>query len=112
MPDIQLYEIAVPKKGEAGGVASLDSEAKVPISQLPTGIVETYKGNYATSSALLSAHPTALLADYAYVTQTNSFWYWNTASAIATWVNQEISESAYNALGAPAKASVPYIVGV
>lgn len=69
-----------------------------------------YKGEFATSAALSTAYPTADLADYAYVTATSSYWYWNAALATPAWVNQQITETAYNALSAAEQAAVPYIV--
>ena len=71
-----------------------------------------YKGSFDTSAALQTVHPTASLADYAYVVGTNSFWYWNSGLGTPAWVNQEITESGYLALSPSAKTSVPYIVGV
>lgn len=97
-------------KGSANGLATLDGTGKVPISQLPGGAIETYKGEYATSSALNTAYPSANLADYAYVTATSSFWYWNRALSVPTWVNQEITAIDYNALSSAEKSVVPYII--
>lgn len=71
-----------------------------------------YKGRFATSAELQTKYPTASLADYAYVNNTSSYWYWNSGLATPSWVNQEITESAYLALVSAAKAAVPYIVGV
>lgn len=108
----ELNEICVPRQGEADGIATLDSNTKVPLSQIPSEAIETYKGQYETSSALIDAYSTAALADYAYVTATLSYWYWNSALASAAWVNQQVSEAAYTALSSAEKAAVPYIVGV
>ena len=71
-----------------------------------------YKGRFETSAILQTNYPTASLTDYAYVSITGSYWYWNSALGTSAWVNQEITESAYIALGTSAKAAVPYIVGV
>lgn len=98
------------QKGVPNGLASLDGTGKIPVSQLPAGSVETYKGEFATEAALTAAFPTGATADYAYVTGTNSFWYWNSGLATAAWVNQEITATAYTALTAAAKARVPYII--
>lgn len=70
----------------------------------------TYKGEYADETALTTAYPTATLADYARVTATSTYWYWNAALATPAWVNQEISVTAYNALSAAEQAAVPYIL--
>lgn len=59
-----------------------------------------YKGEYNDSTTLQTAYPTALLGDYAYVTGSSSYWYQNAAATKLTWVNQQISEAAYNALTA------------
>lgn len=98
------------QKGVANGIASLDGTGKIPVAQLPASAVETYKGEFATSAALIAAFPTGLTADYAYVTATSSYWYWNSGLATPAWVNQEITAVAYLALTAQAKARVPYII--
>jgi len=104
------YELFQAKQGVANGLATLDGTGKIPASQLPAAAIETYKGEYATSVALVAAYPIALLADYAYVTATLSYWYWNKALAVPAWVNQQITEAAYILLSAAEKAAVPYIV--
>ncbi len=89
----------------------MDGAGLVPLSQLPASTVETYKGQYATSVDLIAAYPAASLADYAYVTATSSYWYWNDALLpAAAWVDQQITEAAYLILTAPERAGVPYIV--
>lgn len=97
-------------KGQPDGLATLDNAGKIPTSQLPAGAVETYKGEFATTGDLTLAYPTGNLADYAYVTATLSYWYWNKALTTPAWVNQEIKDTDYNALSATAKASVPYVI--
>ncbi len=104
------YEFYQSKLGVANGVATLDGSGYIPVAQLPPGAIETYKGEFATSTALIAAYPTGSLADYAYVTDTLSYWYWNDALSTPAWVNQEITEAAYTALSAAEKAAVPYIV--
>ncbi len=104
------YEFLQAKKGVANGLASLDTNGKVPVTQLPSEVIETYKGQYATSALLIAAYATATLADYAYVTETSSYWYWNAALATPAWVNQQITETAYNLLSAAEQAAVPYII--
>lgn len=71
-----------------------------------------YKGVYSDSAKLIAAHTTGSVGNYAYVTGTNSYWYWNDAATILTWVNQEITEANYISLTTSEKAAVPYIVGV
>lgn len=104
------YEFFQAKKGVSNGIASLDTNGKIPVSQLPDVAIETYKGEYATSALLIAAYPTATPADYAYVTETTSYWYWNSALTTPAWVNQQITEAAYNLLTAAEQAAVPYII--
>lgn len=104
------YELFQSKQGVANGLATLDGTGKVPLSQLPSDIIETYKGQYATSASLIIAYPIGALADYAYVNATNSYWYWNVSLLVPAWVNQQITEAAYALLTGPEKAVVPYIV--
>ena len=104
------YELFQAKRGAANGIASLGSDSKVPVGQLPAEAISPYKGTYATSAALIAAHATADEGDYAYVTETTSYWYWNAALGTPAWVNQQITESAYAALSTAEKAAVPYIV--
>lgn len=103
------YEYLKSIQGVTGGIATLGSNGLVPPAQLPP-IASQYKGQFATVAALQTAYPTALLADYAYVTATSTFWYWNTGLAVPAWVNQEIEETDYLDLTDAAKASVPYLV--
>ena len=104
------YEFYSSKLGVANGLATLDAGGLVPVSQLPPAAIETYKGEFATSALLIAAYPTGALADYAYVTDTLSYWYWNDALAVPAWVNQQITEAAYLALSAAEQAAVPYIL--
>lgn len=104
------YEYLNSIEGVANGLATLDGTGKVPLAQLPGGAIETYKGEYATSALLITAYPTGILADYAYVTATSSYWYWNRALGIPSWVNQEITITAYNLLSLAEKSAVPYII--
>lgn len=110
MPGLVTVELLNSQKGAADGIASLDGTGKVPIAQLPAGAVETYKGVYATSAALIVAYPTASIADYAWVTATTSYWYWNYALATPAWVDSVITLAAYTALSTAEKAAVPYSV--
>ena len=104
------YELFVAKQGVVNGIATLDGTGKVPVSQLPSSAIETYKGEYTASADLIAAYPSAALADYAYVDGTLSYWYWNDALATPAWVDQQISEADYLALDPTERAAVPYIV--
>ncbi len=104
------YEFYTGKLGAANGLATLDATSKIPVAQLPSAVVQVYKGQYATSAALIAAHGTGALGDYAYVTGTSSYWYWNAALTIPEWVDQQITEAAYLLLSAAVRAAVPYIV--
>jgi len=104
------YELFTAKRGAADGIASLDIDSKIPLSQLPDIAIDSYKGQFADTAALIAAYPTGELSDYAYVTATNSYWYWNAALASPAWVNQQITEADYIALSTAEKAGVPYIV--
>ena len=103
-------------QGAANGIATLDSTGVVPLTQLPASVMGLFKGQYVDSTTLEAAYPTATIAEFAYVTATNSFWYWNdgltstdTPSEPA-WVNQEISATDYLALSVTAQSMVPYII--
>lgn len=96
--------------GDPNGIASLDINSKIPVAQLPDVAIDSYKGVFADSAALIAAYPTAEISDYAYVTATTSYWYWNAALGTPAWVNQQITEAAYTALTTAEKAGVPYIV--
>ena len=106
------YEYLKSREGAINGIATLDGTGKVPVAQLPDAAIETYKGEYADEAALILAYPTASLADYAYNTDTSSYWYWNDALGTPAWVNQQITEAAYLALSVAERAAVPYIIGV
>ena len=97
-------------QGAPGGIPTLDDKGEIPIGQLPPGAVSPFKGLFATQADLLSAYPTAEMADYAYVTATNSFWYWNQGLTPPAWTNQNITEADYLPLSIEAKAMVPYII--
>lgn len=104
------YELFQAKQGVASGLATLDVSGKIPVTQLPAEAIESYKGQYDTSALLIAAHPTGILGDYAYVTETTSYWYWNAELAVPAWVNQQITEAAYALLSAAEQAAVPYIL--
>ena len=69
-----------------------------------------YKGVFVSTTVLIAAHPTGLIADYAYINGTNSFWYWNSKMIIPAWVNQVICEADYELLTKVQKSAVPYII--
>lgn len=97
-------------EGAANGLATLDGSGYIPVSQLPPGAVETYKGEFETVAALTTDYPTGNTADYAYVTGDLTYYYWNSALTTPAWVNQKITAAAYTALTAAQKAEVPYII--
>lgn len=97
-------------EGVANGLATLDGSGTVPLSQLPASVINVYLGEYATEAALIAAYPTAALANYAFVTDTLSYWYWNRELTPAAWVNQQISAVDYEALTAAQQGVVPYII--
>ncbi|MDR2166627.1 MAG: hypothetical protein LBE35_02095 [Clostridiales bacterium] len=72
--------------------------------------INIFKGEFATESALQTAYPMAEMADFAYVTATNSFWAWNTGLTTPAWVNLNIEETQYLLLADAAKAAVNYLV--
>ena len=97
-------------QGVPGGIPTLDGDGEIPEIQLPPSAVSPFKGQFADLLELTTAYPTANLADYAFVDDTSSFWYWNPGLTIAAWVDQEIAETDYAALSDLAKSMVPYIV--
>jgi len=104
------YEYLKSIQGAPNGIPNLDGGGQVPASQLPPSAVSPFKGQFADETALTTAYPTAGIADYAYVNDTTSFWYWNAGLTTPAWVNQEIAEADYLLLSDSAKAMVPYIV--
>ena len=97
-------------KGQPNGLATLGADGKIPVSQLPDTAIRSFIGQFANSAALIAAHPTGRLADYAYVTEGATFWYWNAMLATPAWVNQRILNADYIALSAAAQFAVPYRV--
>ncbi len=104
------YEYLMDQKGKAGGIASLDASGNVPDTQLPSSVINPYKGTFETEAALKAEYPEGELGDSAYVTATSSKWYWNPQLTTPAWVNSEINEAAYIELSDEAKAAVPYII--
>jgi len=104
------YEYLDSIQGAANGIPTLDSGGKIPVGQLPPSAVSHFKGQFTTEAALIVAYPVAVLADYAFVTDTASFWYWNAGLTVPAWVNQEIEEDDYLLLTSAEKAMVPYLI--
>jgi len=96
--------------GSENGIATLDNDGLIPIIQLPPEMLSPFKGQFADEAELLAAYPLAGMADYAYVDDTLSFWYWNDGLATPVWVNQEIIEDDYDLLSDIEKSMVPYII--
>ena len=103
------YEYLNSIEGVANGLATLDGTGKVPLTQIPGGAIETFKGEYADLTALTTALTTGNLGDYAYVTADLAFYFWNSKIATPSWVNQNITAINYNLLSATEKSAVPYI---
>jgi len=97
-------------QGVPNGIPTLDGDGNIPEAQLPPSATSPFKGEFADVVALTTAYPTAELADYAYVDDTMSFWYWNPALTVPAWVNQEITETDYGTLTAIQKSMIPYLI--
>lgn len=110
MAGIVSIELLDSMIGAPNGIAGLGPDGKIPLSELPGGAIETYKGEYATVALLTAAYPVGNLADYAFVDATPGFWYWNSKLAIPAWVNQFITVIAYLALTPLQQSAVPYIL--
>ena len=96
--------------GADNGIATLDNDGLVPTSQLPPESASPFKGHYADEAELTTAYPLANIADYAYVDDSLSFWYWNDGLSTPAWVNQEIIEADYDLLSDLEKSMVPYLI--
>jgi len=103
------YEYLKSIQGVPGGIPTLDDNGEIPGGQLPQGLL-LFVGQYALETDLTTAYPTAEIAQFAYVDETISFWYWNAASTIEAWVNQEIEEADYILLTAAEQSMVPYLI--
>jgi len=110
MANAVSYEYLKSIQGVPGGIPTLDGDGQIPEIQLPDSAVSPFKGQFADEAELTTEYPTAGLADYAYVDDTNSFWYWNPALTVPAWVNQEIEEADYLLLSTAEKAMVPYLI--
>ncbi|MCL2397713.1 MAG: hypothetical protein FWC93_06560 [Defluviitaleaceae bacterium] len=104
------YEFLKSIQGAPNGIPTLDGDGNIPEAQLPPSVVSPFKGEFADEAELILAYPTANLADYAYVDDTNSFWYWNAGMTTSQWVNQEIAEVDYLLLTPAGKSMVPYLI--
>lgn len=105
-------EYLISLQGAPNGLATLDPNGTVPLTQLPPSVVSgnSFKGEFDDQAALMTAHPTAQLADYAFVNSTSSFWYWNPRLAVPAWVNQIITVAEYMVLSPEENDVVPYII--
>ena len=103
------YEYLKAIIGIPGGIPELDENGEIPSGQLPLSVL-LFLGRYATEAALIAAYDEATIANFAYVDETASFWYWNAASTIEAWVNQEISDEDYELLTDEEKSLVPYLI--
>jgi len=102
-------------QGVPNGIPILDDNGEIPPAQLPD-LVTLFKGRFADEAAMRTAAPTASIACYAFVDDTDSYWYWNPDLLDASddpapdWVNQEINEADYLNLTLEAQRVVPYLV--
>jgi len=97
-------------QGAPNGIPTLDGDGNIPEAQLPPSAVSPFKGQFADETELTDEYPTAGIADFAYVDDTSSFWYWNAGLTVPAWINQEIEEQDYLLLSDIAKSMVPYLV--
>ena len=110
MANAVSYEYLMSIKGAPNGIPSLDGDGNIPESQLPPSAVSPFKGQFADEADLIDDYPTAGIADFAFIDDTSSFWFWNEGLVVPAWVNQEIEEAAYLLLTNPAKSMVPYLI--
>ena len=104
------YEFLMSLKGIAGGFAPLGTDLIIPSQFLPPGAVNNFKGNFSTETDLATEYPTGSIGDYAYVTSTGSYWYWNASLATPAWVNEEITENDYLVLTSVEQSAIPYLI--
>jgi len=110
MANAVSYEYLKSIQGAPNGIPTLDGDGNIPETQLPPSAVSPFKGQFADEAELIVEYPTAGIADFAYVDDTTSFWYWNIGLIIPAWVNQEIEEQDYLLLSGIAKSMVPYLI--
>jgi len=109
MANAVSYEFLKALMGAPNGIPTLDGDGEIPITQLPEAAVSPFRGRFAEIDDLEDVE-TPKLADYAFVDESTSFWFWNPGLTTAAWVNQEINEEDYIALSPAAKAMIPYLV--
>ena len=97
-------------QGTPNGIPNLNENCKIPISQLPPEVNCVFKGQFADEEELKIKYPTAKIADYAFIDETTSFWYWNAGLTVPAWVNQKIEEAEYLNLSEIERSIVPYII--
>ena len=102
------YEFYKSQAGVANGYATLDSTGTIPVSQLPTNM-DLFQGEFTASADLIAAVPAGQMAWFAYVTDTLSFWYWDTVSE--AWENQMVLDTTYLGMTAEEQSVVPWIIG-
>jgi len=110
MPNAVSHEYLKSIQGAPNGIPVLDGDGKIPDTLLPSTAVSPFKGQFADEAELIDEYPAAGLADYAFVDDTSSFWYWNPALTVPAWVNQEIIEDDYDLLSDLEKSVVPYLI--
>ncbi|MCL2854411.1 MAG: hypothetical protein FWE21_02180 [Defluviitaleaceae bacterium] len=104
------YEYLKSIQGAPNGIPTLDGSGEIPTTQLPSSAVSPFKGRFADEADLIDEYLTAGMADFAFLDDTASFWYWNALLTVPAWVNQEIEESDYLLLSDAARSAVPYLV--
>jgi len=104
------YEYLKSIQGVPNGIPTLDGSGNIPEAQLPPSATSPFKGQFADETELIDEYPTAGIADFAFVDDTASFWYWNAGLTVPAWTNQEIEETDYLLLSNLAKSMVPYLV--
>jgi hypothetical protein len=110
MAGILSLEFYQGQRNTANGYAGLDGGGMIDTSQLPASTVNPFKGTFATDQDLETAHATGSLADYAYVTATNSFWYWDINASTPGWMNQHISSATYSAMTPAEQGCIQWII--
>ncbi|MCL2215672.1 MAG: hypothetical protein FWB91_01500 [Defluviitaleaceae bacterium] len=103
------YEYLKAIKGAPNGIPGLDENGQIPTTQLPISSL-LFLGQYATEAELVEVYASAELANYAFVDETTSFWYWNAGLTTPAWVNQEITDEDYEQLSDIEKSMVPYLI--
>jgi len=101
------YELLQSMKGANGGLATLGNDGLIPLNQLPPTSQSIFLGIFATVADLPA---TGSMAQFAWVTAENMFYYYNSKLTTPTFVPQQIEESDYLLLTSVQQSAVPYVV--